>query len=259
VVKSRYRYLFEQLVRRELRQKYQGSALGVLWYVINPLVLMGAYALMFGVFFPQHIPDYPIFLMIGILTWTFFSQSLIAASTSLIDHSSLVRKARFPRETIPAASATVQFAIFVTVLALLAPVALIIRSSASAALLLLPLLLLTLYGFVLGASLMIAVLHAHFRDVSPIVSAALLPWFFITPIFFEPDSVPFVQRHDWMGTLLAWVNPMAPYIETIRTVLYNGTAPDAGRILYCVLVAAVTLVAARALFRRLDRELAVVV
>src|SRR5436309_3062748 len=104
----RYRFLFEQMVRRELRQKYKGSALGVLWYVINPLVLMGAYTLMFGVIFKnQQIPDYPIFLMVGLIVWTFFSQSMLAAAPSLIDQSSLVRKARFPRETIPASYVTV--------------------------------------------------------------------------------------------------------------------------------------------------------
>ncbi len=70
-----YRYLFEQMVRRELRQKYRGSALGVLWYVINPLVLMGAYYLMFGVIFDQASePDYPLFLLVGLVVWVFFNR-----------------------------------------------------------------------------------------------------------------------------------------------------------------------------------------
>src|SRR5437588_3529005 len=101
----RYRYLFEQLVRRELRQKYKGSTLGVLWYLINPLVLLAVYTFMFGyVFKLQSIPDYAIFVMVGIVVWTFFSQSLLAATESLIMQGPLIRKARFPRETIPAAS-----------------------------------------------------------------------------------------------------------------------------------------------------------
>ncbi len=72
-----YRYLFAQLVSRELRRKYKGSRLGVLWYLVNPLVLLGAYTLMFGyVLKVQSFPDYPIFLMVGIVVWTFFQQSL---------------------------------------------------------------------------------------------------------------------------------------------------------------------------------------
>src|SRR5205807_1463598 len=104
----RYRYLFEQMVRRELRQKYKGSSLGVLWYLVNPLVLMGAYTLMFGhVLKVQRFPDYPIFLMAGIMEWTFFQQSLLAAAESLIEQGALVRKATFPRPSIRAASVAV--------------------------------------------------------------------------------------------------------------------------------------------------------
>jgi ABC-type polysaccharide/polyol phosphate export permease len=78
-----YRYLFEQLVRRELRQKYKGSALGVAWYLINPLVLMGAYYLMFGLIFKlDTIEDYPLFLMVGLVVWIFFSQSVLSAAPS---------------------------------------------------------------------------------------------------------------------------------------------------------------------------------
>jgi ABC-type polysaccharide/polyol phosphate export permease len=72
----RHRFLFEQMVRRELRQKYKGSALGVLWYLINPVVLMGAYALVFSVLLKgANIPDYPLFLIAGMIVWVFFSQA----------------------------------------------------------------------------------------------------------------------------------------------------------------------------------------
>jgi ABC-type polysaccharide/polyol phosphate export permease len=180
-----YRYLFEQMVRRELRQKYKGSALGVVWYLVNPLVLMGAYTLMFGVIldaFPG-ISDYPLFLLVGIVVWTFFSGSLLAAAPSLLDQSALIRKVRFPREAIPASVVTVQFVTFLALLVLLTPVTLLIRGTLSPALLLLPVILVALYAFALGGALVVSVLHAHFRDVGPILAAALLPWFFITPIF----------------------------------------------------------------------------
>lgn len=254
----RHAFLFEQLVRRELRQKYAGSALGVLWYVANPLVLMGAYTLIFGVVIPQHVPDYPIFLMVGILVWTFFSQSLLNASLSLVEQASLIRKARFPRETIPAATVSVQLVTFIAVLVLLLPVALAVHGHASAWLLLLPLLVAALFGFVLGAALLFAALHAHFRDVWPILSAALLPWFFVTPIFFSSAQFPAVARHPWARILLEWVNPIAPFIEALRRVIYDGAGPGWGRGLYIGLAAAVMLVAGRAVFRRLAPELAVV-
>lgn len=254
-----YRYLFAQLVSRELRRKYKGSRLGVLWYLINPLVLMGAYTLMFGyVFKVQSIPDFPIFVMIGIVVWTFFQQSLLAAAESLIDQGSLVRKARFPRESIPAATVVVQLITFLAILVLLTPLSLALRGSLAPAFLLLPVFIVALFGFVLGCALIVSVLHAYFRDVAPILTAALLPWFFLTPIFLLPSRLAFVHKHPLIGTLLDWINPVAPFVEGARSILFYGTAPW-GQLLYTVVAATVALAAGTALFRRLQGELAVVV
>lgn len=253
-----YRYLFSQLVSRELRRKYKGSRLGVLWYLINPLVLMGAYTLMFGyVLKVQSIPDFPVFVMIGIVVWTFFQQSMLAAAESLIDQGSLVRKARFPRQSIPAASVTVQLITFVAILVLLVPLSLALRGSLAPALLLLPLFVVALFAFVLGCGLIVAVLHAYFRDVAPILTAALLPWFFLTPIFLLPSRLAFVRHHPAIGTLLDWVNPVAPFVEGIRAVLFYGSAPW-GQLVYAALAGLLALAAGGALFRRLQGELAVV-
>ena len=254
-----YRYLFEQMVRRELRQKYKGSVLGVLYYLVNPLVLTGAYALMFTYVLPYgRVDDYPLFLLIGIAVWLFFSQSLIAASSSLIDQSALVRKVRFPREIIPAASVSVQFVIFVMLFALVTPVTLAVRGSAGPELILLPALLVALGLFVAGLGLAVAVLHAYFRDVAPILSAALLPWFFVTPIFFRPTDFPGLDERPWLGDLLRWANPVSPFIEGVRDVLYDGRWPDAAVLAYVAVATVLAVLAGRALFRRMEGELAVV-
>jgi ABC-type polysaccharide/polyol phosphate export permease len=253
----RFRFLFEQMVRRELRQKYQGSVLGVAWYVVNPLVLMGAYYLMFGVVFQlQDIPDYPLFLMVGLVVWIFFSQAVLGAAPSLLDQGALIRKARFPRETIPAASVTVQAVIFAVVLGLVALACFVVRGSLDAPLLLLPVLLVALFCFVLGWALAVSVLHAYFRDVAPILSAALLPWFFLSPVFFEPGGI---TDNDAAEFVLTWVNPVAPFIEAVRDVVYAGVWPGAATTLYVLVASAVALGGGLRLFRSLQRELAVVV
>lgn len=254
---KRYRYLFEQMVRRELRQKYQGSALGVAWYIVNPLVLTGAYYFMFGVVFTQtKHADYPLFLMVGLVVWIFFSQALMSAAPSLLDQGALIRKAPFPRETIPAAVVTVQMVTFLVVLGLVAVVTLVFRGSFSVWLVLLPVVLTALYVFVLGLSLAVAVLHAHFRDVAPILSAALLPWFFISPIFFAPGDITDKATAKFV---MEWVNPVAPFIEAIRRVVYDGQAPSAAGLAYVVVIAGVALAVGRTLFVRLQSELAVIV
>lgn len=253
----RFRFLFEQMVRRELRQKYQGSVLGIAWYVVNPLVLMGAYYLMFGVVFQlQDIPDYPLFLMVGLVVWIFFSQAVLGSASSLLDQGSLIRKARFPRETIPAAVVTVQLVIFATVLALVAAVTWGVRGTLDVSIVLLPVLIAALYAFVLGWALAVSVLHAYFRDVAPILGAVLLPWFFLSPIFFEPSGI---TESEAAKAALTWGNPVAPFIEAVRDVVYGGAWPGAGTLAYVLVAAVLALVVGRALFGRLQRELAVVV
>jgi len=258
-----YRYLFSQLVRRELRQKYKGSALGVLWYLVNPLVLMGAYTLMFGFVLnvqgASRPSPYPIFLMIGIVVWTFFAQSLLAAAPSLIEQGGLVRKARFPREVIPGSAVMVQLITFAAVLVLVVPIAVALRGTLTPALLLLPPLVVLLFAFTLGCALIVAVLHAYFRDIAPIIAAALLPWFFVTPIFFVASKLPPVESHPFLGTLLDWVNPIAPFMLAIRSVLFYGRAPGLGQVLYTVVAAVVVLTLGRAVFTRMEGELAVIV
>ena len=252
----RYRFLFEQMVRRELRRKYQGSALGVAWYVVNPLVLMGAYYLMFGVVFKvaEH-EDYPLFLMVGLVVWIFFSQALLSAAPALLDQGSLIRKARFPRETIPAAVVTVQAVTFLAVLAVVAVVTFALRGVGSSVVLA-PLLLVALFAFVLGLSLLASVTHAYFRDVAPILAAILLPWFFISPIFFTPGDI---TNNDAARAALEWLNPVAPFITSIRDVIWGGVWPSAPTVLYVVAAGALALAGGAALFRRMEAELAVVV
>jgi ABC-type polysaccharide/polyol phosphate export permease len=214
---------------------------------------------MFGVLLKAvSIDDYPLFLFVGLIVWLFFSQSLLAAATSLLDQASLVGKVRFPRETVPASVVTVQLVTFLVLLAVVVPVALAVRGSLDPALLLLLPAVACLYAFVLGLSLVVAVLHAYFRDVQPILSAALLPWFFLTPIFFRVGDLPGIHGHGWAEALLRWANPVAPFVEAVRSVLYDGAAPAVGVLLYVPAAAALALVGGWAIFRRMQGELAVV-
>ncbi len=255
----RYRYLFSQLVRRELRQKYKGSALGVLWYFVNPLVLMAVYGLMLrSVLHVVHYPDYPVFILAGLVVWLFFSQSLLSAASSLVDQSSLVSKVRFPRETVPASIVVVQLVPLVAMLVILLPVAVVVHAPFGAELLLVVPLIALLFAFTLGLSLVAAVAHAYFRDVQPVLTAALLPLFFVSGVLFQFGTLGGVQSHPWIGSLLRWGDPIAPFITAMRSVVYSGSVPDAATLLYVVVAALIAFGAGVALFRRFSRELAVV-
>jgi lipopolysaccharide transport system permease protein len=256
----RYRFLFEQMVRRELRQKYKGSTLGVLWYLINPLILMGAYALVFKVLLKvASVSDYPVFLISGLIVWVFFSQALLSSAPSLVVNAPLIRKVRFPRETIPASVAAVQAVTFLVMLVILVPVALVVRGNLDVSLLLLPVVAFGLFCLVLGFSFGVSILHAHYRDVEPVLAALLLPWFFVTPIFLRVDDFPGAKSHRWVADLLQWANPVAPFVDSLRQIVYGGTAPSAGQLAYVVGVGLVALGLGVLAFRRMERDLAVIV
>jgi ABC-type polysaccharide/polyol phosphate export permease len=153
---------------------------------------------------------------------------------------------------------TVQLVTFFVLLALVAPVAVAIRGSLAPSLLLLVPVVACLFAFALGLALVVAILHAYFRDVQPILGAALLPWFFLTPIFFRVQDLPGLHDRAWAEALLRWANPVAPFVEAVRSVLYDGAAPGLDVLGYMLGVAAVALGVGTVVFRRMQAELAVV-
>jgi ABC-type polysaccharide/polyol phosphate export permease len=166
---------------------------------------------------------------------------------------------RFPRETIPASVATVQAVTFVVMLVLLVPVALIVRGNLDPSLLLLPVVAAGLFCLVLGFSFGISILHAHYRDVEPVLAALLLPWFFLTPIFLRVEDFPGAQSHQWVADLLEWANPVAPFVDSLRQIVYAGAAPTVGQLAYVVGVGLGVLAIGAFAFRRMERDLAVIV
>jgi ABC-type polysaccharide/polyol phosphate export permease len=117
---------------------------------------------------------------------------------------------------------------------------------------------LLLFAFTLGLCLIASVSHAYFRDVLPVLTAALLPLFFVSGVLFQFQGLQGVRSHPWIGSLLRWGDPIAPFISAMRSIVYSGSAPDLATLGYVVAAAALALGAGLFLFRRFSRELAVV-
>src|SRR5258707_5665631 len=119
----RYRELFANLFRRDFQAKYKGSLLGIFWSLLNPLVLLGVYLVVFGLLFQnKSIPHYPVYLLAGLACWIFFSVSLQSAARSMIDSAELIKKVRFPRQLVAfsmVATQAVTFAVMVAILVVL--------------------------------------------------------------------------------------------------------------------------------------------
>ena len=227
------------MVRRELRQKYKGSTLGVLWYLVNPLILMGAYALVFNVLLKvATVPDYPLFLICGLIVWVFFSQALLASAPSLVVNAPLIRKVRFPRETIPASVAAVQLVTFLVMLVLVVPVALIVRGNLDVSLLLLPV---VAVGAVLPGARLLA---RHLDPARPLprrragagrAAPAVVLHHADLP---ARGGLPGRESHQWLADLLEWGNPVAPFVDSVRQIVYAGRRRRWARCVYVVGVGA---------------------
>ena len=255
----RYRELFANLFRRDFQAKYKGSLLGVAWSLLNPLVLLVVYLVVFGVLFQNKtIPHYPIYLLAGLACWLFFSVSLQAAARSMIDSAELIKKVRFPRQLVALSMVATQAVTFAVMLVILVVLSLVFvpeaRSTVWAAI---PLAF-VFAGLVAGLALLVACANVLFRDVEHILTAALLPWFFLTPILWSVSSLPDgASSHTTLLEVLRWGNPIAPPIYAVRDALWSGHLPRLADVIYLVVAAALALILGAAVFRAVDDRIAV--
>ncbi|HZT91824.1 MAG TPA: ABC transporter permease [Gaiellaceae bacterium] len=253
----RYRELFANLFRRDFQAKYKGSALGVLWSLLNPLVLLGVYLVVFGVIFHNALPHFPVYLLAGLACWIFFSVSLQSASRSMIDSGELIKKVRFPRQLVAFSMVATQAVTFAVMLVVLIVVSLVfIPHSARVVWVAIPLAA-VFAVLVAGLSLVVACLNVVFRDVEHVLTAALLPWFFLTPIVWSIATQSTVQRHPVLADVLRWVNPIAPPIYAVRAPIWAAQLPRLADVVYLVVAATVSALLGALVFRAVDDRIAV--
>ncbi|HUZ82605.1 MAG TPA: ABC transporter permease [Gaiellaceae bacterium] len=255
----RYRELFANLFRRDFQAKYKGSLLGVLWSLLNPLVLLGVYLVVFGLIFQnKSIVHYPVYLLAGLACWIFFSVSLQAASRSMVDSAELIRKVRFPRQLVAFSMVATQAVTFGLMLVILIVLSLVFVPGGRATVWLALPLAVVFAGLVAGLALLVACLNVLFRDIEHVLTAALLPWFFLTPILWNASAPPDRARgHHVLLAVLRWGNPIAPPIAAVREALWSGHLPRAAEVIYLVVAAVVALALGAFVFTRVDDRIAV--
>jgi len=253
----RYRELLGNLFRRDLQAKYRGSALGVLWTVANPVLLMGVYLLVFGVVWNSPFANgdhYALFLLSGLALWTFFAAAVQSSTRSMLDNANLIRKTRFPRQLVPLSVVFAHLVSFAVMLVVLLVVNFIALSRVRATEWLAIPLALLFVGVVCGIALAVASLNVLFRDVEFIVAALLVPLFFLTPILYGLDSVP---RHHHVATAIHWLNPLSPAVQAVRAPLFAGDLPRWTDALYLVVSCGVALALGAFVFSRVDDQIAI--
>lgn len=242
----RYRDLVLTLVARDLKVRYRRSALGFLWTMLQPLLMMLVFTVVFSALFRFNLPNYPIYALAGVLFWNFFSQSIVASMNSLRGNAQLLQKLPVPKAVFPLA--TVISGVVNLVLALV-PLFLIMVvtegiGSLRPALLFLPLSILLAALFTLGAGLLLAPLAVFFSDVVELIGVLLSVVMYLTPIFYPKEILP--PKVLWVVRF----NPVRSILETFRDPIYQGEVPPLTHLSVCVVIAVLALAIGGLAFRR---------
>ncbi len=210
-----------RLVYVEFATRHRGSALGWLWAVAPPLLMLVATSFVFTRVIPLDIPDYPVFLLVGILAWTMFARSVGDGTTALEQRRELVLRPGFATQLLPIVVVLVAFTDYVLAAPVLL-VALAVTTGVHATwLLVVPVLAIQLL-LAAGIVLLLAPLQVYLRDVRQVVTVAISVGFWLTPVFYEKEQVP--SEVEWLYTL----NPMQYLLEAQRELFIAGTVPDVG-------------------------------
>ncbi len=249
------RRLVRHLVSAEMKRTHADTAIGTLWWVIDPILQMAVYWVLVAVIFHRATPDILLFLFAGILPWKWFSTSLGETATSVVGRVQLIKQVKFPKIVLPTAAtlaAGISFAYGVWTLVgmyVLYPHRLTIWVVA------LPLVAAVQFVFTLAIGIALAAVNAFFRDVQNVMRHAVRLWFYLTPVIYPLESL---DKNSLAHRILS-LNPMAPIIEAYRNILYGdsvansqGMAPNFESLAITLVFAVVLLVIAIVGFKRVE-------
>ena len=222
-----YRELVRNLVLRDLRVRYKGSAFGYVWTQLAPLLLMLVFLFVFSTLQKQPIALFPIFLIVGLLPWNFCAEAVVSGSRSIIDNANLIKKVYFPREILPLVSvfsALVNYVLSLPMMFLVMAVAQLLYPPLqglhfSWTVLYLPVLVVIQALFLTGIVFFTSALAVSFRDFVHLIGILVQFWFFLTPVVYALENLRLSPNQE---QLLRWLNPMASLIEFYREILYGG-------------------------------------
>lgn len=246
-----YRDMIFSLVKRELRGRYQKSVLGMLWTLLNPLCQIVVYTFVFTVIFENNMENFYIYLTVGTIPWTFFSEALGQGAGSIVSNADMTKKIYFPREVLTIASVTAKFVNMLLAFIVVFFVLLISGVGINPALLiwLVPIMAAE-YMVALGFTLFFSAVTVYLRDMEYIVGVLLMAWIWATPIMYTLDG-----RSKMVVSLLK-LNPMTSIILAYQNVLYYKVAPVIQSLGLSLLVGAGLLLIGEIVFVRLEGNFA---
>lgn len=245
-----YRELLKSNVKKEIRGKYKGSFLGVLWSFVNPLLTVLVYAIVFPYIMRVKTENYLIFLIIGIIPWTFFTTVINQGMITVRMNEGIIKKVYFPREILPisvALSGLVNFfisCIIIVIFCIFGGVGVTWH------IILLPIIALIQFVFSLGLILGLSAINIYIKDTEYIVQFFINILFYATPILYQ--STLFPEKIRW----ILYLNPMTQIVEAYRNIFLYHQLPDVMGILYVIIVSLIIFALGLAIFRKLEKGFA---
>lgn len=242
-------FLVSELVKRDFKARYDRSVLGMFWCVLQPALTMALLYAVFSLFFKSAIPNFPLYLISGIVFYQFFTETTSTALRSIQDNAGLISKVNVPLWAYPVTRAVSSLVNFLFALLPLFVVVALTRVPIRATMLLLFYSTLCMLIFSLGVGLVLASLAVFFHDVNFLWGFACTLFMYATPVFYPEAAL--TGGHRWM----VYFNPLYHMIHFSRAVL-NGQVPPAAEFAACALFAVVSFVVGLAVFRALKNQFA---
>ena len=251
MIKSLYQYreLLKSNIKKEIRGKYKGSFLGVLWSFVNPLLMTLVYAIVFPFILRSGPDHYVTYIVIGILPWNFFTTVISQGTFTILGNAGIIKKVYFPREILPISVATSGLINFMISLPIIFIFLLFSGIGITWYVVFLPLVVLVQYILSLGIIFITGSINVYVRDAEYIINFIIQMLFYATPILYSSDLFG-----DKAKLLL--INPMTTIINSYRDILYNGTMPNLKALFIVFLASLLLLFIGILIFKKLEKGFA---
>jgi len=243
-----YRDVLLNLTLRDFKLRYRSSVLGFFWSLLNPLMMMVIFSIVFSFLFKSSITDYPVFVLPAILIWRFFSVSTMYSLDTITGNYQLVTKIYFPRWLLVLSSGLANLLGSSLEFIACFPILLVAGMRLDVSLVFVPLVIGVVFVLNLGLSLALASLNLFYRDFKQIWEIALQAGFYLSPVFYSQSIIPASISFEYS------LNPMARAIESLRDAMYYGVFPSATDLLFVLLAGAVTLFIGFLFFGRVEKH-----
>lgn len=209
--------IIKSMVIKNFKDKYSGSVLGILWPIINPLLITLAIVFVFTRIMKSEVKHYPVFVLSGLLPWFFFVNSICESTNSMRQNLDILNQFVIPKEIVPISVVLSNFINFLLGFIIIIPIFIIFNLGIIKFLPLLPFIMLLHFIFTLGISMLFSILNVYFRDLSQLLNVGTMFLFWVTPIFYTMEIIP--SQYHW----IILTNPAFSCIAIYQSLLYKGS------------------------------------